>query len=259
MGLLPCLGPRYRLLTTPRLLLAVEQSNKYCYQAPDIVRLEKESVLGVFDLGFREKGFSVDMNELRCLLTHPDNSDRIYKVNVPQSDKKKKVDRFQGIGVYVNREFLGSPNNVFVSIFPTGKCTVTAAPSVAQANKVAEGRRSLLLCLQKNQMKAPSPLIVNFLFELKISPLLTRVVPLQSSGSSWSTSSCSAASETSSRPRLRDSAPRRRSEAPPAGREEDLGSGLEDEEEEVLDGAASNDAWAPGTAGPCVETCWDRR
>ena len=120
----------------------VEEGNAIAYEAPNNVRLEKESVLGVFDLGFREKGFSVDMNELRSLLNHPDNKDRIYKVNVPNSDEKKKVDRFQGIGVYVNREFIGSPNNVFVSIFPTGKCTVTAAPSVKQANQVTEGDES---------------------------------------------------------------------------------------------------------------------
>lgn len=43
--------------------------------------------------------------------------------------------------MYVNKDFLGSPNNVFVSVFPTGKCTVTAAPSVHTANKVTEGKQ----------------------------------------------------------------------------------------------------------------------
>jgi len=133
--------------------------NKIAYDAPTNVRLEKESVLGVFDLGFRQQGFSINMHELRLLLRHPDNRDRIYKVNVPHSDEKKKVDRFQGVGVYVNREFLGSHNNVFVSIFPTGKCTVTAAPSVAQANKVAEVIGKLVVDLfvqcRKRDLDAP--------------------------------------------------------------------------------------------------------
>jgi len=126
---------KYGLITGD---LTHAQGNRVALEAPNNVRLEKESVLGVFDLGFREKGFSVNMEELRLLLIHPDNQDRIYKINIPHSDEKKKVDRFQGIGVYVNKDFLGSPNNVFVSIFPTGKCTVTAAPSVATANKVTE-------------------------------------------------------------------------------------------------------------------------
>jgi hypothetical protein len=34
---------------------------------------QKESILGVFDLGFKERGFNVDMEQLRLLLNHPDN------------------------------------------------------------------------------------------------------------------------------------------------------------------------------------------
>ena len=34
---------------------------------------QKESILGVFDLGFKERGFNVDMDQLRLLLSHPDS------------------------------------------------------------------------------------------------------------------------------------------------------------------------------------------
>merc|ERR1712216_326684 len=109
-----------------------------CQQAPANVRLEKESILGVFDLGFKERGFNVDMNLLYALLSHPDNSDRMFKVHVPKADAKEKVKRFQGLGVYVNKDCLkDATNNVFVNIFPTGKCTVTAANSRPQAEEVA--------------------------------------------------------------------------------------------------------------------------
>ena len=155
-----------------------------CQQAPANVRLEKESVLGVFDLGFKERGFNVDMLLLRSLLKHPDNKDRVFDVNEPKADVKDKVKcfprpcerfhtnlsefthscarahahththththtqvkRFQGLGVYVNQACLqNASNNVFVNIFPTGKCTVTAANSRQQAEEVAEVIAKLII------------------------------------------------------------------------------------------------------------------
>mmetsp|Transcript_17878 Transcript_17878/g.40512 ORF Transcript_17878/g.40512 Transcript_17878/m.40512 type:complete len:411 (-) Transcript_17878:582-1814(-) len=122
--------------------------HKLCIDAPTNVRLEKESILGVFDLGFREKGFTVDMEELRLLLSHPDNSSRVCKVHVPKADIKQKVNRFQGLGVYVNKDCLtDASNNVFVNIFPTGKCTVTAASSLQQAEEVARVIGDLIIDL----------------------------------------------------------------------------------------------------------------
>ena len=150
-----------------------------CQQAPANVRLEKESVLGVFDLGFKERGFNVDMLLLRSLLKHPDNKDRVFDVNEPKADVKDnnkcfprpcerfhtnlsefthscarahthtthtQVKRFQGLGVYVNQACLqNASNNVFVNIFPTGKCTVTAANSRQQAEEVAEVIAKLII------------------------------------------------------------------------------------------------------------------
>eukprot|EP00293_Proteomonas_sulcata_P004484 CAMPEP_0184327668 /NCGR_PEP_ID=MMETSP1049-20130417/143214_1 /TAXON_ID=77928 /ORGANISM="Proteomonas sulcata, Strain CCMP704" /LENGTH=297 /DNA_ID=CAMNT_0026649933 /DNA_START=110 /DNA_END=1003 /DNA_ORIENTATION=- len=121
---------------------------KLAVDAPVNVRLEKQSILGVFDLGFKEKGFSVDMEELRMLLSHPDNKDRITKVHVPKADKNMKVNRMQGLGVYVNKDCLSAAeNNVFVNIFPTGKCTVTAASSVIEAEEVASLISKLIIDL----------------------------------------------------------------------------------------------------------------
>jgi hypothetical protein len=130
--------------------------------APLNVRLEKQSILGVFDLGFKDKGFSVDMEELRMLLSHPDNADRISKVIVPKSDKNMKVQRFQGLGVYVNKDCLtNAENNVFVNIFPTGKCTVTAASTVKQATEVSNVIGKLIIDLfvqcRKRDIDQPAP------------------------------------------------------------------------------------------------------
>lgn len=101
------------------------------FDAPYNVRLEKQSIMGVFDLGFKEKGFTVDMEELRMLLSHPDNSDRISRVHLPKSDKDCKVNRFQGLGVYVNKEWLKhGVNHVYCNIFPTGALPSTAHPPV---------------------------------------------------------------------------------------------------------------------------------
>ena len=56
---------------------------------------------------------------------------------MPKADAKEKVKRFQGLGVYVNKDCLkDATNNVFVNIFPTGKCTVTAANSRPQVTFV---------------------------------------------------------------------------------------------------------------------------
>jgi TATA-box binding protein (TBP) (component of TFIID and TFIIIB) len=121
---------------------------KLADECPQNVRLQKESILGVFDLGFKERGFNVDMEQLRLLLNHPDNRDRVCKVHVPKSDAKEKVKRFQGLGVYINKDCLThATNNVFVNIFPTGKCTVTAASSREQAEEVTEVVSKLVIDL----------------------------------------------------------------------------------------------------------------
>jgi hypothetical protein len=133
-------GPAWRGATDTHFL------HRISADAPNNTRLEKESILGVFDLGFKERGFNVDMAQLRALLSHPDNSDRVCKVHLPKADAKEKVKRFQGLGVYVNKGCLrDASNNVFVNIFPTGKCTVTAASSREQAEQVTEVISKLII------------------------------------------------------------------------------------------------------------------
>ena len=114
----------------------------------------------MFDLGFKERGFNVDMTQLHALLSHPDNSDRVCKVHVPKSDVKGMVKRFQGLGVYVNKACLkNASNNVYVNLFPTGKCTVTAASSREQAEEVSEVIGKLIIdCFvqcRKREMMQP--------------------------------------------------------------------------------------------------------
>ena len=154
-----CMEPLFR---TSRHMISPQVLHKLAVDAPINVRLEKQSILGVFDLGFRDKGFSIDMEELRMLLSHPDSSDRISKVIVPKNDKNMKVQRFQGLGVYVNKDCLtNADNNVFVNIFPTGKCTVTAASTVHQATEVSCVIGKLIIDLfvqcRKRDIEQPAP------------------------------------------------------------------------------------------------------
>eukprot|EP00960_Hanusia_phi_P061543 764869-Hanusia_phi.AAC.2 len=114
--------------------------------APRSVRVVKECILGSFNSGFGgQYGSIIDMNSLFVLLKSGRFSDVIERVKFNDEPGSHEA-KFKQLGLYLKRSCLiNSDSDVFVNIFSSGKCTITAATSMELANEVMN-KVSDILC-----------------------------------------------------------------------------------------------------------------
>ena len=114
--------------------------------APTSVRVVKECILGSFNSGFGGQfGSIIDMNSLFALLKTGMFSDIIERVKFNDEPGSHEA-KFKQLGLYLKRACLrNADSDVFVNIFSSGKCTITAATSMELANEVMN-KVSDILC-----------------------------------------------------------------------------------------------------------------